>query len=253
MWRALFAVLFCGLWSLPAHAGIPETIAEMKPSIVGVGTVLATRRPPVRLLGTGFVVADGRHVVTNAHVLPDLVDGEKREYLAIFFGRGSKARPRPVEVAKLDREHDLALLRFVGSRLPAVKLGRADEVREGQRYLFTGFPIGAVLGLYPVTHMGMISAISPAAIPVASPRDLDVRMIRRLRKPFDVFQLDGTAYPGNSGSPLYHPETGRVVGVINKVFVKETKEKVLEKPSGITYAIPVRHVRALLQSAGLAF
>jgi S1-C subfamily serine protease len=55
--------------------------------------------------------------------------------------------------------------------------------------------------------------------------------------------LDATAYPGNSGSPLYIPETGEVVGVINKVFVKESREAVLEKPSGITYAIPVRYVK----------
>ncbi len=27
--------------------------------------------------------------------------------------------------------------------------------------------------------------------------------------------LDATAYPGNSGSPLYDPETGEVVGIIH--------------------------------------
>ena len=56
----------------------------------------------------------------------------------------------------------------------------------------------------------------------------------------EIFQLDATAYPGNSGSLLYDPETGEVVGVINKVFVKESKEAFLEKPNGITYATPVR-------------
>jgi S1-C subfamily serine protease len=67
-----------------------------------------------------------------------------------------------------------------------------------------------------------------------------------------VFQLDATAYPGNSGSPLYHPETAEVIGVINKVFVKEGRENVLAKPSGITYAIPVQYARQLLQNAGVA-
>ena len=66
-----------------------------------------------------------------------------------------------------------------------------------------------------------------------------------------MFQLDATAYPGNSGSPLYHPQTGRVVGVINKVFVKETTENVLKDPSGITYAIPARYAEALMTKAGL--
>ncbi len=64
-------------------------------------------------------------------------------------------------------------------------------------------------------------------------------MIGQLQKPrYAVFQLDGTAYPGSSGSPLYDPETGLVYGVINMVFVKGTKEAALSNPSGITYAIP---------------
>ncbi|NOX92949.1 MAG: serine protease, partial [Gammaproteobacteria bacterium] len=67
-----------------------------------------------------------------------------------------------------------------------------------------------------------------------------------LRTPFDVFQLDATAYPGNSGSPLYHPDSGEVIGVLNMVFVKESRETVLEKPSGIAFAIPGRYAAALV-------
>ena len=65
---------------------------------------------------------------------------------------------------------------------------------------------------------------------------------------FDAFQLDAIAYPGNSGSPLFEPETGHVIGILNMVFVKETKENVLSKPSGISYAIPVRYLRALIDA-----
>ncbi|HAY27881.1 MAG TPA: serine protease, partial [Candidatus Accumulibacter sp.] len=43
---------------------------------------------------------------------------------------------------------------------------------------------------------------------------------------------------------------GEVLGVINMVFVKENKESVLSKPSGISFAIPVRFLRELLQKAG---
>jgi len=55
------------------------------------------------------------------------------------------------------------------------------------------------------------------------------------------------AYPGNSGSPLYSPDTGQVVGIINKVFIQETKETVIQKPSGISYAIPIIHLHELLK------
>ncbi len=106
-----------------------------------------------------------------------------------------------------------------------------------------------VLGMYPVTHEGLISSITPIAIPRGRANELNAAIIRQLEEPWDVFQLDGTAYPGNSGSPLYDPATAEVVGVINMVFVKESKENVLEDPSGIAYAIPIRHARALLEQA----
>ena len=69
---------------------------------------------------------------------------------------------------------------------------------------------------------------------------------------FPVFQLDATAYPGNSGSPIYDPATGDVLGVVNMVLVKSTKESALSQPSGITYAVPARHLEALLRRSTLA-
>ncbi len=77
-------------------------------------------------------------------------------------------------------------------------------------------------------------------------------MYVRLQNPYTVFQLDATAYPGNSGSPLYEKDSGQVVGIINKVFVKDTKENLLAKPSGISYAIPIQYGKALLAKKGFA-
>lgn len=229
-------------------AELPDVIERVKPAIVGIGTYQKTRRPPVRMLATGFVVADGLHAVTNAHSIPAELDTAGGETLVVLIGENGA---RPAAVVKTDPVHDLALLAFKGKPLAALKLGNSDGVREGELYAFTGFPIGMVLGMRPVTHRGIISAITQIAIPQISPSALDVRMIKRLRDPYDVFQLDATAYPGNSGSPLYDPSTGDVVGVVNKVFIKETKEAVLEKPSGITYAIPSRYVEPLLSGAGV--
>jgi len=64
-----------------------------------------------------------------------------------------------------------------------------------------------------------------------------------------VFELDAIAYPGNSGSPVWHPDTGEVLGVLNSVYVKGAKETALSAPSGISYAIPAKYVRALLDQA----
>lgn len=244
----LLATTVCG----PSWAGnLADTVAKIKPSIVGVGTFQRTRQPPVNLLGTGFVVADGRHVLTNLHVLPKVIDSDNHEILAIFVGTGENPDVRlAVEVAA-DTEHDLALLKFSDAPLPSLTLGDSGKVREGERYAFTGFPIGAILGLYPATHRGIISAITPGVIPQDDSRRLTVDMITRLKDPYMVFQLDATAYPGNSGSPLFDPDTGVVIGIVNKVFVQEGKENVLQRPSGISYAIPIRYARALLAKSGL--
>jgi len=236
----------------PSYAGLPDTIEHTLPSIVGVGTVQKTRRPPAKLAGTGFVVGDGRHVITNAHVIPEKIDTARLEYLAVFTGKGENPQVRQAVVVKQDKTHDLVLLRFEGTPLPAMSLGESSRVRAGEEYVFTGFPLGIIFGLYPVTHRGMVSSITPIALQANAASQLDSTQIRHLRSRFDVFQLDATAYPGNSGSPLYHPETGNVVGIINMVFVKEGRENVLAKPSGISYAIPGDYARRLLEKAGLS-
>ena len=45
---------------------------------------------------------------------------------------------------------------------------------------------------------------------------------------------------------MYDMETGRVVGIINMVFVRGTRESAVSNPSGITFAVPVRFLRELL-------
>jgi len=228
-------------------ATLPQTVAAVKPSIVGVGTQLQTRSPAIVFSGTGFVVGDGLSVITNAHVVPDKLDAARMEQLGVVLPDGAGVRFRPVELVALDREHDLAHLRLEGAPLPALRLGDANTAAEGQDLAFTGFPLGMVLGLHPATHRALLAAITPVMQPSLSARRLDARAVARLqRTPFSIYQLDGTAYPGNSGSPLYDPATGQVVGVINMVFVKGLKESAISAPSGITYAIPVRHVQELL-------
>ncbi|SEP41184.1 serine protease [Nitrosovibrio sp. Nv6] len=237
-------VFVCPLWG----SELVKTIENVKPSIVGIGTVQKTRSPPVNFLGTGFVLDDGLHVITNAHVVPEVLDNANNESYTVITGKGKKPELRAATIAAIDKDHDLVLLKISGEALPAMQLGDANKVREGQTLIFTGFPIGMILGFYPVTHRAMVSSITPIILPARNSRQLNAKMISQLQKPaYAVFQLDGTAYPGSSGSPLYDPETGLVYGVINMVFVKGKKEAALSNPSGITYAIPGNYIRELLQ------
>jgi serine protease Do len=234
--------------SIAQTAELSALIPTVKRSVVGVGTFERTRSPSTTFVGTGFVVGDGLGVITNAHVVPDSTDAAHMEQLGIVIGEGDTVRFRPAELVARDTEHDLAYLRLSGAPLPALELADSDSALEGQSLAFTGYPLGMVLGLHAATNRATLAAITPVVMPSLSSRKLDARQITQLaRTPFNIFQLDGTAYPGNSGSPLYDAATGKVVGVINAVFVKGLKENAISNPSGITYAIPANYARALTQ------
>lgn len=236
-------------WSARGAEGpiLSEVLPRIKPSVVAVGTYQRTRSPSFLFRGTGFVVGNGLTVATNAHVLPDSVSASQGESIAVIQADGSgNAQVRIASVTASDRAHDVALLSIQGHPLPTLPLGRSPLAVDGQSVAFTGFPLGAALGLTPVTHRGIISAITPISIPRGNARDLSPLAIRQLEGRFNVFQLDATAYPGNSGSPVFDIGTGEVLGIINMVFVKGSKESALSQPSGITYAIPVTYLKALL-------
>lgn len=232
---------------LLARAALREAIVRIKPSIVVVGTLMRSRAPAFELKGTGFVVGNGTLIATNAHVASVKLDDEKFEVLSVLAQVDGKPQIREARIVASSPEHDLALLQIQGAPLPALALGDSSRVAEGQSIAFTGFPIGSVLGFTPVTHRGIVSAITPIVIPVDNVSQLNAPNRNRLaRGSFPVFQLDATAYPGNSGSPVFDPDTGEVIGIINMVLVKAGKESVLAQPSGITYAIPASHLATMI-------
>ena len=247
----LLLLLALGAASAARPAELSATIAAVKPSIVGVGTYQRLRSPAINFVGTGFIAGDGLSVITNAHNIPTILDSESKETLGLAIRNGDQVEFREASVAGVDKTHDLAHLRLGGKPLPALGLADSAGALEGQALAFTGFPLGMALGLNHATHRATLSAITPVVMPSLASRKLDPRQIAQLqRTPFSIFQLDGTAYPGNSGSPLYDPATGQVVGIINMVFIKGLKETAITSPSGISYAIPANFARDLLQQEG---
>jgi S1-C subfamily serine protease len=248
---AVRAVGLCvALAAAAATAQAERVIEKVKASVVAVGTYQATRVPPFRFLGTGFVVADGSTAATSAHVLPAVLEaGSDPEVLvALPPAEPTRSGVRRLTALVIDRDADLALLRMEGAPLPALTLRDSASIREGDSLLFTGFPVGNALGLFPATHRAMVAAVAPMALPSATSTQLDAKTIRNLRRPaFPIFQLDGTAHPGSSGSPLYDPTSGEVVGVVNMGVVRAVRESALAQPSGISYAVPSKHLMALLE------
>lgn len=253
MSRYFISLMFL-LMSLSSNAtNLVETVAKVKPSVVGIGVYTPSGRPQNSLNGSGFAVANGQYIVTNHHVVPEELDANLLQQLAVFVGSGKTAIVRKAKLVDSSRKYDLAILKIEGVPLKPLILNGSEYIPEGSSVAFTGFPIGSVLGLYPVTHRGIVASVTPTITPVSDARSINIAMLKRLRDPYLVYQLDATAYPGNSGSALYDADSGNVVGVINKVFVQQTKEGVITNPSGITYAIPVKHVRELLTKNNISF
>jgi serine protease Do len=244
--RVVFISGLILLANIVSANSMTSIVAKVKPSVVGVGLYDAMGAQTHQLRGTGFVLGDGSLVATNYHVISLTLDPKVVQYLIVFAGQGAHPNIYRAEIVAKDIVHDLAILK-ISANLPPLTLASDAVVEDGSEVLLTGFPIGAILGLYPATHRGIIAALTPDVIPSMNSTQLSNRILDKLDKPSMIYQLDITAYPGNSGSPLYLSENGEVVGILNKVFVKETKESVLEKPSGISYAIPVKYLRDLMQ------
>lgn len=198
-----------------AARGVRETAQRFGPAVVTVTTPSG--------LGSGFVIDDRGHVVTNAHV----IQRETRISLTVFLPRkgpeaagGAKLERKKIDevrIVALNPYLDLALLEApqLGKLgVPAVYLGESETLRLGQQ----AFAIGAPLGLERSVSQGIVSSTQ-----------------RNLRGML-YLQTTAAINPGNSGGPLFDAR-GRVVGVINaKVFGAE----------GVGFAIPVLYLKHFL-------
>lgn len=159
-------------------------------------------------LGTGFVI-DGRgHLLTNAHVV------ERATQIVVKL---ADDREFPAELVGADSDRDLAVLKIDAPvQLPAVTLGRADDLMIGETVIAIGNPFG----LSHTLSTGVLSAVG--------------RTIQARDKSFYNFlQTDAPINPGNSGGPLLNI-LGEVIGVNTAVH---------GEAQGIGFAIPIDDAR----------
>ena len=262
-----------------------DVIAHIKRSIVGLG-LLADPQDPLSVVirGTGFVVHPDGWIMTNRHVA-ELFLGERdgqfgvrnsiaRAVIFVDVLRELPGGPEEkvphhgalpcaiVEVAmppggqETDDLHynqvpDLAVCRIeippLGyiKQLPFIKLGDSSKVREGDEVAICGFPSGLALHhdfplrqATPIAQKGIIAAILPWS---------------GLPNPH-AFQLDIQVNPGSSGSPVFVPESGEVVGVVFAARVRpetvrvpgskgEEEVATVTLPTGLGYAVPSNRYR----------
>lgn len=208
---------------LESEAVYANIYNQVSPSVVSINVVgsAASQIDPEGLLegtGTGFVIDQGGHIVTNSHV----VEGANR--IEINFFDGTIVRG---EVVGLDPDSDIAVLRVAlpVEQLRPVQFADSDTLFIGQHTVAIGSPFGQ---RWTMTT-GIISALD--------------RTIQGLSG-FNigaVIQTDAAINPGNSGGPLLDLQ-GRVIGV-NSQIVSRSRSN-----SGIGFAVPSNLVQRVAQS-----
>ncbi len=172
--------------------------------------------PSLDLLGSGFVVDPSGIVLTNKHV----VAGGHR--LVVQTADGEQFS---VEDVKMDREHDLAILRIESEKpLAFVRLGDSTAAEIGDWVLTIGCP----LELEQTVSAGIVSAKNRSLCST---------------HPAKFIQTDAVINPGSSGGPLVNLH-GEVIGITTAIASEDGGFQ------GIGFAIPANHAsRLLAQSA----
>jgi 2-alkenal reductase len=206
------------------QALLTELYRRVNPAVVSI-EVLADHPPvdggaPAQIQfaqGSGFLVDDQGHIVTNNHVVEDASEFQVR-----FFD-GSLA---VAELIGGDSGSDLAVLKV--SELPPgvapLRLANSREVQVGQ----TAIAIGNPFGLQNTLTVGVVSGVGRSIAGPTSPGG------GRFSIP-NVIQTDAAINPGNSGGPLLNIR-GEVIGV-NTAIRSETGTF-----EGVGYAVPANAV-----------
>jgi len=164
-------------------------------------------------LGSGVIVTNEGHIITNNHVVDQVDDIE----VQLADGRTKKAR-----LIGSDAEVDLAVLKIDEAGLKPLKLGDSDAVQAGDMVLAVGNPFG----FEETVTQGIISSKGRK---------------NRTDTFGDLLQTDAAINPGNSGGPLINL-AGEVIG-INTAIISRTGGS-----QGLGFAIPSNTVRVALES-----
>lgn len=245
----IIALLVVAACAMGQDDPFPRVVAQLRPSVVAIGSYHFQDTPTAAYFGTGFVVDDGRTVATNAHVLDMIRDAGRDEHLRVFFPDSHEVQGRVATVIARDDLHDLALLRFDGSPATALDTTDRGDPLQGESVGMLGYPLAAKLGVTPAVHRGVIAAIVPAVQPLPRGVKMTPALRRALSNPYHMYQLDLVAFPGNSGSPVFDARSGQVIAVINKTLAAKTREHLVASPSGVAYAVPARWVNRLIEKS----
>jgi putative serine protease PepD len=198
-----------------AHRGVVEITVSSDSSSVSPFTEPGSGES--RAQGSGFVLDESGHVVTNQHV----VDGADAVSVRLWNGSTYDAT-----VVGTDASTDLAVLdvEAPASELHPLALGSSSSLSVGDGVVAIGSPYG----LEGTITSGIVSALHRQ---IEAPNGFAID---------DAIQTDAAINHGNSGGPLLDA-TGRVVGVNAQI------ESESGGSDGVGFAVPSDTIRPIVR------
>jgi S1-C subfamily serine protease len=197
-----------------AGTSVREVYTQSGPGVVSVDVASSEFGPGG---GSGFVLDEQGHIVTNQHVV------EGAEEISVEFASGIREE---AEIVGEDPSTDVALIKVDASEevLEPLTLGDSSTVGVGEPVIAIGNPLN--VGISATT--GIVSGIGR---PIKAPNDYTID---------DALQTDAAINPGNSGGPLLDSR-GTVIGV-NAQIASESGGF-----EGVGFAVPIDTVKSVVE------
>ena len=252
--------------------GLPEIYPTIKQSLVAFmsrvfESIDDSGNPPPfpPIIGTGFIIHENGVVATNQHVvaafekLPKHPGATEQDWPVVAMclkphERGIVEIPltvvgvitigdfQPAGVYYGPKKPDIAFVHVKARELPTLNVDVELQLKEGIEVATAGFPMGrdalmAPWGIHqinPTLQTGIVSSVMP--FPCPTPHAFAINVVNQ---------------PGASGSPVFLPDDGRVVGVVNAILQdirKSSSGELLAVPTAITHVVPAHYFRPLLNN-----
>lgn len=227
------------------------TVAKIKNSVVLIDVTLVTPEGEMGASGSGFVISPRGEIMTNAHVVSMVTEGERgntvvadeREIQVVFHPGTAQERSVPGSVLRENHDLDLALLKLQEDTPVHLDFADSDAVSETSTIYACGHPLG-------------LREISIRTGTVTAHRSWQGQR---------YIEHDASAEEGNSGGPVVLEDT-RVIGVHTLTLVSSGMLTKFAIPSNVVTGwlatpasedppppIPGKAVRELLAASGLTY
>ncbi len=205
-----------------AEHRVIDVYKRVAPSVVNITTQVLRRGfffnvTPQEGAGSGFVLDQEGHILTNFHVI------EQAQQIEVTL---DNEQTFPAQVMGSDPRFDLAILKVDAPAdiLHPVELGASATLQVGQRAIVIGNPFGQ---FSRTLTTGVVSALD---------RTLEGQDGRPIS---GVIQTDAAINRGNSGGPLLD-SSGRVIGINTAIFSPSGTN------AGVGFAVPVDTIKRVL-------